>query len=139
MFAMVYNIYTATDGTLDALGGTTMRVHHPPVIARNRNARSDFVLGHNGTRRHTSGREIVTRDIQLDAIYAFANAETRELGYFHRPIGDDGETIAELVCFALVAQAAGDGDFRPTGTQTGTGQIASIDSVSIRNFADAAL
>ena len=104
VLAVVDHIHTAAHRALHALRGAAMRVHHAVEVARHGDAGADFLLAHHGARQCAAARVIVAGDVELDAVHALAHAEPRELRHLHRPVGEDGEAVAELVRAAVVAE-----------------------------------
>ncbi len=70
--------------------------------------------------------EIVSGDVDLDVVNAFAAAETNHLRDLLFAVGDHAEAFVIHVRFAFVAQAAGNCDFGACRADAGPGQSTCI-------------
>ena len=143
VLAVVDHIDAASHRALHALRRAAMRVDHAVEVARHGDAGADFRLAHHRARQRAGAGVVVAGDVQLDAVHALAHAQPGELRHLHRPVGEDGEAVAELVRAALVAETAGHGDLRSAGAQARARQLARLDRVADhhvdRSLATAAL
>lgn len=76
------------------------------------------------------GAQIIAGNVDLDVVGAFAAAQAHRLGDLLDAVGDHAEALVIHVLLALVAEAAGYGDFRTAGAHARSRQAAGIDFVA---------
>ena len=84
-------------------------------------------LAHRGDLGPRVGDELIARDVDLDVVDAFAAAQADRAPDLVGPVGDHAEALGVDMLLALVAQAAGHGDFRPGGAIARSGEMAVLD------------
>jgi len=117
-------------GQLDRWGRANMRGHPFAVSVSNARGGPDFGVLHDCHMRSRAGNRLVSRDVQLDGVHAFAHQHSARAGDFVHAVHHHCNRFAVDVHAPLVAQVAGAGQFGTGGQQPRTGDVPGIDVVA---------
>jgi hypothetical protein len=89
-----------------------------------------LIVTHHGKAAVGRRTQIVSGNIHLDVVYAFAATQAHNLPYFLRAVGDHAEALVIHMRLALVAQAAGDRYLGACRTDARTGKLSRVDGIA---------
>src|SRR5438270_12639890 len=121
-FAMIDDVNATADSPLHSLGCSRMTVHLLTEVTGDAHRRLHLFLPHHGEAAMGRRTEVVSGDVDLDVVDAFAAAKTDSLDELLFAIGDHAEAFVVHVRLAFIAQPAGDGDLRACRAHAWSGQ-----------------
>ena len=130
IFAVIEDVDSVPERELDRGRSAHMGSDALAVRVRGQRSRADFHLVHDilvGTRVRNG---LVSGDVQLDRVDAFADQHPACFGHLVAAVYDHGDRFAMDVHEALVAEVAGIGEFGTGREHAGSGNIARIDGVA---------